>query len=501
MFVHVLDRLRGPLGWLGVAARAAIAGATVAMGPPAAAAAGVILLATVLAAVTLKIRVPARPSLFAIEVPVVLLWLSSLVFRIRSTTALAANPLDAAGLFRLGCIGLAGMLCLVALLQTDLHGRFAGLGRARPLWVYGVYVAVVCLGITTSVLPKLTAFHAVNIVIAVLAAITAYLLMGDEGLWRLEKTVFWCIVLHVATAWLGVIVFPSQALRAASPFPFRIQGVLPYMASDRLGEYGVVIFLWSFATRNGVRRDRIVPSVRFAYVLEVSGILTLLAAQYRTGYIALAVGILVILALRGRAIMALLIAAAGGLFVKLGPVLFQPVFAFFLRGQTANVASSLSGRTTLWSAAIPIWLQSPYIGGGIETASRYLVLGSIGRSNTGTVHGTWIETLVGTGVIGTALLAFCLIYALYRAFLLGTRSGRIAPVLILTVLAVRSITGSTFETFNFETLLFLAMVLAVREPQPFRLPRPVFDGLSADPFGGLPAPFGIPREKLLGGRS
>jgi O-antigen ligase len=283
-------------------------------------------------------------------------------------------------------------------------------------------------------------------------------------------------VVHAATAWLGVVVFPSEALRAASPFPFRIEGVMPALASDRLGEYGCVLFFWAYASRNGLLRDRVVASNRIAFGLECFGIASLLAAQYRTGYIAVGVGVLVLLALRGRAVLASAIALCGFIVVRFGQTLFAPLFAFVLRGQGANVASSLSGRTNLWAAAIPIWKQSPIIGGGIETASRFLVLDSLGRGYTGSVHGSWIEALVGTGLVGITLLAATVVLCLYRGYLL----------------AVRSITGSSFETFGMESMLFLAMLMAVRAPQPFHAPVP--DIVPRDPYEDLPAPGGLPRD-------
>ena len=62
---------------------------------------------------------------------------------------------------------------------------------------------------------------------------------------------------------------------------------------------------------------------------------------------------------------------------------------------------------------------------------------------------------------------------------------------MLTVLAVRSITGSSFETFGMESMLFLAMLMAVRAPQPFHAPVP--DIVPRDPYEDLPAPGGLPR--------
>ena len=484
-------RLTGITVWTAVLGLAIVVGVSASRGGHGLAVAGVVAAAAVVAAVGLRIRVPSRPGILAVEVPVVLLGLSSLVFRIRDTTSLSTNPLDAAGLFRLACIGGAALLCVMALLQSDIKGGLASLRTARPLWLYAAYIVVICLGITRSVYPLLTAFHAVNIVVSLLVVLTAYLTMADRGLDRLEKTIFWFIVAHVATAWLGVVVFPSEALRAASPFPFRIEGVMPALSSDRLGEYGCLLFFWAYASRNGLLRDRVVASHRIAFGLECFGIVSLLAAQYRTGYIAFGVGVLVLLALRDRVVLASGIALCGFIVIRFGQTLFAPLFAFVLRGQGVNVASSLSGRTNLWAAAIPIWKQSPIIGGGIETASRFLVLDSLGRGYTGSVHGSWIEALVGTGIVGITLLAATVALCLYRGYLLAARGGRLVPIMVLTVLAVRSITGSSFETFGMESMLFLAMLMAVRAPQPFHAPVP--DIVPRDPYADLPAPGGLPR--------
>ncbi|MBA3631059.1 MAG: hypothetical protein H0W55_15555, partial [Actinobacteria bacterium] len=49
-------------------------------------------------------RLP-RYGYLSIEVPVLLLLLSKLVFRVRDAEALVDNPVDSAGAFRLACLG------------------------------------------------------------------------------------------------------------------------------------------------------------------------------------------------------------------------------------------------------------------------------------------------------------------------------------------------------------------------------------------------------------
>src|SRR5919201_920533 len=51
----------------------------------------------------------------AVEIPVILILVSNQVLRVRTAAEIAANPVDTAGAFRVGCIGLAALLGVAAL--------------------------------------------------------------------------------------------------------------------------------------------------------------------------------------------------------------------------------------------------------------------------------------------------------------------------------------------------------------------------------------------------
>ena len=93
----------------------------------------------------------------------------------------------------------------------------------------------------------------------------------------------------------------------------------------------------------------------------------------------------------------------------------------------------------------------------------------MGLGGVSTLHNTWIEALVGTGVVGLTFVAFAFLVTLKRATVEALRGGgTIIPLLLLLVLFVRSATGSTFEVFQLEALLFLWVALSLRgtpEPQ------------------------------------
>ena len=98
-------------------------------------------------------------------------------------------------------------------------------------------------------------------------------------------------------------------------------------------------------------------------------------------------------------------------------------------GNPSNALLTCRGGSDYWSAAIPVWKESPLIGSGLLTATRFEVLNNLGHGAISTIHGTWIEALVGTGVIGLAfLLASFLVLFARAAKEAMLNDGRIVPL-------------------------------------------------------------------------
>jgi O-antigen ligase len=91
-------------------------------------------------------------------------------------------------------------------------------------------------------------------------------------------------------------------------------------------------------------------------------------------------------------------------------------------------------------------------------------------TETSAIHSTWVEALVGTGLIGLSLLSLSLLVTLRRALVRALRMGDLVPVLLLTVLTVRTITGNTFETFSQEAMIFLWIAMTLADPVRERKP-------------------------------
>ena len=394
---------------------------------------------------------------FAIEVPFLLLLLSTLVFRIRDAEALAENPLDSAAQVRLACVGGAALLGWLALLRTPLVQERVPMPTA--VFLFGAYVAVVFLGAPLSVNLPLTAYRAVELAVGLLVVAAAVRFAGADALRRLERALYGFVVLLIGSAWLGVLLFPGDAiLRDVEPIPFQLQGVYPAIAANGVGELGAVLLLWSLGLRIAGRSGGW-PNL----ALIGLGAVTLLAGQYRTGYIAVALALALVLVTRRRKVLALL-AVAGVLAVAVwsASTLTGAAEPYVLRGDTREEAAELSGRTEYWDHAVPVWRESPLIGNGLLTGTRFEVLAPLGATMTSTIHNTWIEALVGTGVVGLALLVAALAL-LWRAALRDLLSprGLVYPSLLLAFVTVRSFTGSTFEVFGLTSLLLLVLAFVL----------------------------------------
>ena len=93
-----------------------------------------------------------------------------------------------------------------------------------------------------------------------------------------------------------------------------------------------------------------------------------------------------------------------------------------------------------------------------------LALDAGGFGDTSTIHSTWIEALVDTGIVGIVFLACALLVALKRSLRLATRvGGDIAPLLLLVAIAARSATGQTIDSFRLIALLFFWAALSLRD--------------------------------------
>jgi hypothetical protein len=405
--------------------------------------------------------VRGRVGILTVEVPLILLLISDMTFRVRTTEQLSNNPFDTAGIIRAVAQAAALFLALAALMSPGEREAGARL-TTRPFRLYCVYVVVAAAGIAMSAAPILTAYRVFEVVAAIAVIGAALRSFGSAALPRVERTLYWWLALTVIDCWVNAVIAPHSAIIHArnSPIPWQLQPVYPVIAANSVGFLGVCLAFWSGARLLAPRRsDFPRPGVLKAFT--ALGVITLVAAQYRTGYVALAVGVVVALALRGRKILLTAAVIVGIVLTMWGPTATTTVESIVLRGAKTNQLGQLNGRVNWWSLALPLWHTSPVIGRGVLTATRF-ALASGGFGDTNTIHSTWVETVVGTGVAGTAMLALALLVAMRRGLRLARR-GDLVPLLLLIAIAVRSITGNTIESYRITTLFFVWAILYLKD--------------------------------------
>ena len=429
--------------------------------------------------------VQERVGVFSVEVPLLLLLLSDMTLRVRTTEQLSNNPFDAAGIVRASLQCIALFFALMALLSP---GKREGGSRltTRPFRLYCGYIVVAAAGIAMSRAPILTTYRVFEVVVAVAVVGSAIHAFGSGALPRIERVLYWWLATMVVACWLNAVFAPHSAIFHPhhSPLHFQLQPIFPVMPANTVGFFSVCLALWSGARLLAPRRSDF-PSRGVLKTLAFLGVITLVAAQYRTGYVALAAGTVVALALRGRKILVSAIVVVGILLALLGPQV-SAAESLALRGAKTSELGQLNGRVNWWSLALPVWHTSPIIGRGVLTASRF-ALASGGFGDTNTIHSTWVETVVGTGVAGTVLLVLALLIAIKRGIRAGAR-GDLVPLLLLIAIAIRSITGNTIESYRIATLLFLWAALSLKDWIPARdgPPRGARPTMQTDGFEPIP---------------
>jgi hypothetical protein len=224
-----------------------------------------------------------RPGYLAVEIPVLLILLSTVTLRYsfaggpRTAEELTSNPFDIFSLMKLGFTATAAALGFLALTAPKSERAKV---TTRPARFYTAYAVVVFLGIVASINPLLTTYRAIEMVAGLVVAAGAYRTARGEALSRIEKMIFWYSVAMILSAWVGAVIFGGAALEAqpGSPIPVRLQGIFPRISHNSLGYMSVLLALWSIS-RLLAREREIGPSRMVSGAVTALSLVTLGAAQ------------------------------------------------------------------------------------------------------------------------------------------------------------------------------------------------------------------------------
>ncbi len=323
---------------------------------------------------------------------ILLLFISTLVFRVRDVQAVESAPVDAWSLLRLGPEAVVSAILLLELLRRGtpwLRSLFRGLFGA--LAVYGLVCAI---SSTWSVYGSWTLYKSLEFLLDL--SVFALVLARIDSVEAFRKVLNWVWALYaieLVWTWIGAAIWRSQALDELG----RLSGVWPMVASNSVGVSAAIICvvaLARFLARGEQKVDRSAYALLFAF-----GFVSLVASQTRNSIAGFLFGAFLVLLYERR----LWIGVAGTALVlpvvfltSLGPKLWD----FLLRSQTESQVEGLSGRMVWWSFAWQQVVQHPLTGLGAYAAGKFAVLGKLGIGEASQMHSDWMEVIAGTSFWG-----------------------------------------------------------------------------------------------------
>lgn len=332
------------------------------------------------------------------------LFLSGLTFRVRDVQAIETTLIDSAALLRIGIVGVVALIAVVVALRERAN-VFSVLVRGA-FAVLSVYCLFGVFSAFWSIQPAWSAYKALEYFVDVFVAA---LIVSTCSSWG-RFAVFWnwslmILATELAAVWIGVAIHPSSALKGGvGSVGIQLQGIMPVVSANGVGELGAVIALIAVARLLRPRGNRTMYWVAFVW-----GAGTMLLAQSRSPIAAFVVGLAVVLVAEGR------VGWLWGVFVGALGVLYSPlagvVSDYLQRGQTLAAIGTLSNRTSVyWEPALVLLREHPWLGVGAYAGGRFAVVSQISATTVGTqqlassVDNAYIEAAISTGAVGLGLM-------------------------------------------------------------------------------------------------
>jgi hypothetical protein len=330
-----------------------------------------------------------------------LLFVSTLVFRVRDVAAATSEPVDAWALLRLGPEAIVAFVLIRRLIsqRTEwLRPMFKGV-----LGALAVYGMVCALSSTWSVYASWTLYKSAEFLldVSVFAAILCVVESADD--YRQVVNFVYCLyALELGWTWVNAAIWPSEALDELG----RLSGIWPMTASNSVGIASAIVIIVALARLLGRAADK---SERPWYSLVLAfGTISLIASQTRNSMAGLVFGIALLLWYERKkwiGVVGLAMIVPVVLFTSVGP----RIGAYLARDQTESQIEGMSSRVDWWTFAWQQFMHHPLTGLGAYAAGKFAVLGKMGVGIASQMHSDWMEVLAGTSFWGLVPFAVALL--------------------------------------------------------------------------------------------
>ncbi len=316
---------------------------------------------------------------------------------------------------------LKGMVWLLVLAYAAIHGL-----RALPGHPLVLLLATYCLLAFASALYSKARLLGLGSGIALLAIglYAAMIARWDRAkLDRLWHALFIAVALLALASLVSYFAAPGWARDYLASGAGRLRGVTG--SGNSLGPLlciGLIVGAWSLSTARGAAQR----AWRAALMVVMAVCLALTESR---GSAAGLIAAFVVLASFGRPLVALASSSVAlvGAWALLQPGLLDGVLRSLAhsvsRSGSVHEITSFTGRSDIWAAIVPKWLESPWIGYGL--GSPRVVVSQAYTTRWGqsyeSAHNWLLESLLSFGLIGTTVLATFLVALLVSAWRLRRR--------------------------------------------------------------------------------
>jgi len=364
--------------------------------------------------------------------------------------------------YRISLVAFSAVAGLMALLRNGDRISQAFTGPLVLLGIYGAYAMVSALYVPEYALYSMWKALEVLIDVVAIGAILSYANSYNAAI-TTYRVIIALYVFLILLYWIEAAIMPSSAF---TPYrgilPYAMQGVLPVTNGNGLAFMGALVAFSGFC---GISRSAGATSKAVLWCLVALALATLVLGQSRTSLFGFVAALIVYL-LFVRRYMLLGVLGVLALAGWLSTSFFELAQTYFMRGQSEELFTSLSGRTQAWQAAWDMFKQSPLTGHGFAAAARLEILGTEGAS---TLHGAVFDVLVGIGILGLVPWLAAIIWTSVRLLALTGANhpwmqspagrGFHAEMLgVLTLVLVRSLTSSGLALHEHVFMLFLSIL-------------------------------------------
>lgn len=373
----------------------------------------------------------------------------------RSNAQMTNNPFDTIRLIRTAIMGIAAMFAIGPLFST----KKIGLALKPPMLFVMSYSLLALFSMFYAPNALLTAWKSMELLVdAALATVIVYYLL-ESGPSEFINAVNVTLGLLIIIMEIEGIFNPVRAYRWYEGGPMRRQlgGIYPSMNPSMFAyvcSFTCVMSLSSLLNRTRTK-DRILYTV-----LLLTAITGVILSHSRSGMISSSIGIMVALFTNRR-----IVVLAVFITIIAATVIIPQGQTYWLRTQSTEEFSTMTGRTTHWQTGWNVAKLSPIYGHGFYSIQRTLW-------QADTLDNYYLDVFIGLGIIGIAVVAAMLI-ALWRdaikLILFAFRTGNpklkeltTKIITVMTILTIVSFTGKGFAIHGEAFMMLMSIVICIQ---------------------------------------